>query len=190
MDRIDLRCVLDEKDVIIEASSPSSLCAAEVGGNFLQAISDMSLRELFRMIIARVRETGQSMIFSLRCDTAELKRLSYVRVGLHQTAAGSRVEVVNGTLQETKHRIRLTLLDDEVPRGPEILMICSWCKQVKLAGGRWVEVEEAMQELQLFEQRVLPRLSHGMCPTCAEAVRADMLRQVAASGTPRSRAGA
>lgn len=187
MDRIDLRCLLDDENVIIDASSPSSECASDVGGNFLQAITDASLREIFRMIITRVRETGQSMTFSLRCDTAELKRLSYVRIGLHQTANGPRVEVVNGTLRETQHRVRLALLDEAVPRGPGIMLICSWCKQLKLPDGRWVEVEEAMRELQLFEQSVLPRLSHGMCPTCAETVWADFKRQVAAAGGPEAR---
>jgi hypothetical protein len=33
---------------------------------------------------------------------------------------------------------------------------------------RWVEVETAIAELDLFGQVPLPRISHGICPSCSE----------------------
>lgn len=44
--------------------------------------------------------------------------------------------------------------------------MCSWCKKVAL-GGQWHEVEDAVRTLNLFSSHELPRISHGMCPTCA-----------------------
>lgn len=182
MNRVDLRCLLDEAHQIVEAHSASGLCDASsvTGTNFLSAITDASLRELFYLVIARVRETGRPMMFYLRCDTADVRRRSYVRLGMHFRDAQSWVEVVNGTEEEAPHAQRLALLDPAAERGTGLLKICSWCKQVKLDEHRWTEVEEAMRELRLMEQPVLPRLSHGMCPTCAEAVRAEFARQIAA----------
>lgn len=181
LDRIDLRCLLDDSNVILAAESPSGICGGpeSVGVDFLAAISDLSLRELYRMIISRVRETGQTLTFHLRCDTAELRRLSFVRIGRGRHDGRDCLEVVNGTLDERPHATRLALLDPAVPHSPDFLTICSWCKQVKLAGDRWVEVEQAMHELHLFQQPTLPGLTHGMCPACAERLRAEFARQVA-----------
>jgi hypothetical protein len=36
------------------------------------------------------------------------------------------------------------------------------------AGG-WVEVEEAVRELWLFERTQLPQITHGVCPDCQES---------------------
>ncbi len=182
LNRIDLRCWLDDRNIIREAESPSGICGGpeSVGTDFLAAITDLSLRELYRMILARVRETGQSLTFHLRCDTAELRRLSFVRISRVRRDGSDGVEVLNGTLDERPHAQRLALLDPAGPHRPEFLTICSWCKQVKLADGRWVEVEEAMRVLQLFQQAALPGLSHGLCAVCAEQVRADFARQIAA----------
>ncbi|WP_415910927.1 hypothetical protein [Oleiharenicola sp. Vm1] len=183
MDRVDLRCLLDEAHLIVEAESPSAVCACagSVGTNFLAAISDPSLRELYHMIIERVRSSGDSLSFSLRCDTPEFKRLSWVRFRPRSKGAHQFVEVENGTWNEIPHAVRVTLLDETVARGPEFVIICSWCKQVKLGEGRWGEVEDAMRELQLFHRPVMPSLSHGLCPDCARRVRADFLRQIEAS---------
>lgn len=181
MERVDLRCLLDDDNVVVEANSPSAICSSEgvVGINFLEAITDLSLRGLYQMIVDRVRQTGQSMRFSLRCDTPEFKRLAFVRFNRLEQDGIRRVEVLNGTLNETPYAVPLSLLDGAAPRGTELLLICSWCKQVKLADNRWVEVETAMQELHLFHRAVVPGLSHGMCRTCAERVKAEFARQIA-----------
>jgi hypothetical protein len=177
---VDLRCVLDDQNEIVEAASPSGLCSATdaLGTNFLTAITEATLQEFYHLIIARVRETGRPMTFALRCDTAEVRRMSFVRLGRCTRAEQVCVEVINGTREESPHPVRLALLDPAAERGLDFLTICSWCKQVRMPDGRWVEVDEAMHELRLFEQRVLPRLTHGMCPRCADAVRAEFARQL------------
>jgi hypothetical protein len=59
------------------------------------------------------------------------------------------------------------LLDPEVPRGGETLVMCGWCDRFEV-GGEWVEVEEAARRLELFNRPELPPLSHGICPDCNE----------------------
>jgi hypothetical protein len=45
--------------------------------------------------------------------------------------------------------------------------MCGWCKRVSVRN-TWVEVEDAVLELRLFEREVLPDLTHGICPGCLE----------------------
>jgi hypothetical protein len=46
--------------------------------------------------------------------------------------------------------------------------MCSWCKRVRQEG-RWLDLEEGVQELELLSRGPLPEISHGMCPACIEA---------------------
>jgi hypothetical protein len=57
------------------------------------------------------------------------------------------------------------ILDPEQPRSEEFVRVCSWCKKVDV-GGQWVEVEEAVSHLGLFDQALLPQLTHGICLDC------------------------
>lgn len=54
-----------------------------------------------------------------------------------------------------------------VERSEEFVIICSWCKLVEVESG-WLEVEEAIDKLGLFDEPVLPRISHGCCSPCFE----------------------
>jgi len=53
--------------------------------------------------------------------------------------------------------------DDVVVR--VVLRIGSWCKRV-YTDAAWLEVEDAVERLGLFESEELPAISHGMCPSC------------------------
>jgi hypothetical protein len=48
--------------------------------------------------------------------------------------------------------------------------MCGWCKRTQLPTGRWVEIEEAVEELGLFEDSPLPGVTHGICLPCHEAM--------------------
>ena len=60
------------------------------------------------------------------------------------------------------------LLDPAVRSGP-LLRICGWCKKIPI-GVRWVEIEEAISEMHLFENAALPRLTHGICEECEKKI--------------------
>jgi hypothetical protein len=62
----------------------------------------------------------------------------------------------------------VALLDSGLAeRSGDVLMVCSWCKAVE-AGHVWVEVEQAVERLDLFAPEALPPISHGICPDCSE----------------------
>ena len=71
----------------------------------------------------------------------------------------------------------ISLLDTGARRSRKLLSVCSWCKKIRVeqAGGpghaaRWLEVEEAIAELGLFEPEILPELSHEVCEDCYRLV--------------------
>lgn len=69
-------------------------------------------------------------------------------------------------------RPRMDLLDPAFPRTEELLTVCAWCKKVNVAG--WVEVEDAVRHLRLFERARLPRVTHGVCAACKAAFKSTL----------------
>ncbi len=135
------------------------------GGDFFEFISDPSLRQIYRMVFERVKSEQREICLPLRCDTPNLRREAYVRIRPVNVEGGDYLEVENGTLSETP-RPSVPLLDPHTARDETFLSICSWCKRVKVNDTEWVEVEDAIHRLKLFGRPTLPRLTHGMCPTC------------------------
>ena len=64
----------------------------------------------------------------------------------------------------TERRDPVRLLDKDMPRSSDIIRICSMCKKVSTALNKWVEIEEGLAQLRLFEASEVPRLTHGLCP--------------------------
>ena len=54
------------------------------------------------------------------------------------------------------------------------LRMCSWCKHIQLDDDSWVEVEQAIRTLDLFQSSQLPAISHGMCEECAARVQKEI----------------
>ena len=73
-------------------------------------------------------------------------------------------------------RPKVDLLDPALPRGTDFLEMCSWCKKVKAPD--WVEVEEGVARLGLFQEPGLPRVSHGICPDCSRVLRRQITKRI------------
>ena len=125
-------------------------------------ITDSTTQQLYRDVIKRVRD-GRSLQFEIRCDSARLRRL--LRMDVSRLATGE-IEF-NVTLLKKERRAFQPLLAADAPRSNELLRMCGWCKKVGIEG-RWLEVEDAVRELRLFEQALLPQLTHGICEACCQ----------------------
>jgi hypothetical protein len=73
------------------------------------------------------------------------------------------------TVREEK-RQPVPLLDSSINRDDDFLKVCSWCKRVQ-AEGEWLEVELAVEGLELFNRQSLPQISHGICEDCGISLR-------------------
>jgi hypothetical protein len=125
-----------------------------------QFISDPTTRELYREILARIR-SGRSLRFDLRCDSPACRRLLEMIV---TPAADGDVDFCTHVLH-AEDRESQALLDPGVARSEKALRDCSWCNRIEI-DGEWLEVEDAIDRLHLFEQSYLPSMLHGICEPC------------------------
>ncbi len=49
--------------------------------------------------------------------------------------------------------------------------MCGWCDRF-LVGEEWLEVEQAVARLGLFQRAEMPAISHDICPDCGEMLMA------------------
>lgn len=131
-----------------------------VGSSLWLHISDMTTRQLYHDIIRNVRHSGRRVRVPFRCDGPAVRRFMELEIS---PLAPSDVEF-KGVLIREEPREHVDLLDSSLARSAEILLMCVWCKKVKIS--EWVEVENAAQELKLFEKNKLPFISHVTCPSC------------------------
>jgi hypothetical protein len=47
--------------------------------------------------------------------------------------------------------------------------MCAWCKRVRV-NHDWLEVEEAIAQLNLFAAPTLPQITHSLCSECHRRV--------------------
>ncbi|HVB38554.1 MAG TPA: hypothetical protein VND92_08445 [Vicinamibacterales bacterium] len=133
----------------------------------LQAwISGLSIWNLYALLMHKVRRTGDPLTFAFRCDAPGLRR--FLTMTLSPRPAGGLA--FTSRLVRAEARVPVTLFDRRVPRSEQFVTICSWCKRAKMAGGAWVEVEEAVGTLRLFVDMRLPALTHGICRECSDQV--------------------
>lgn len=149
-------------DRFARANLGEAVCSEQVLNRPLwDFISDTPTRELYREALARIR-SGRALRFSFRCDGPMCRRFLEMQI----TAAGEGiVEFRTVTLKVEPREEAPTLLAALRERSHEVLRVCGWCKKVD-AGGEWVEIEEAVDRLGLFERPHLPSLTHGICEGC------------------------
>lgn len=138
--------------------------SAVIGRPLLTAISDAETRHLYQVLIERVRGADEIVEFGYRCDSPDCRR--WLQMRMRWLESTDEVEF-GSLLLRRERRAPVALLDLSQQRSRDLLSMCSWCKQV-LAEQSWVEVEQAIVRLQLFANRALPRISHGICPSCSE----------------------
>jgi hypothetical protein len=153
----------------LDNASPDLVSERVVGQPLLNFVSDSETRHLYEIILERVRNTGVSVVLTLRCDSPSLRR--FLQLAMSRLP-GQEIQFLSHTLR-TEPRESVSLLDPSANRSNDFLKICSWCKRILLPEDRWVEVEEAVAQLELFCRDALPKLTHGICPACRANVLAE-----------------
>lgn len=129
-------------------------------------ISGHEVRHLFKLMFDTARNEHREVTVPFRCDTPTTRRFMELKIEPLDDGFLS----ITGVLIHKEFRGSMDLLAD-VERDPErFLEICSWCKRVDLGGDNWVEVEDAVRELDLLGDPTLPTLTHGICFDCMERV--------------------
>jgi hypothetical protein len=124
-------------------------------------IVDPTTRQLYRSLLSRVRKGTGAVRFQFRCDGPDRRRLLQMQI----TASTPDEVDFQTNLVRSQPRAAIGLMDRATIRSDALLTICGWCMRVPVSG-TWVEIEEAISALELFEGSAMPRLSHGTCPRC------------------------
>jgi hypothetical protein len=147
-------------------------CSPEnvVGHLLWDFIQGMETRHLYKSVLQRVRGGKHVGPIPFRCDSPEERR--FLELFLTLLPEG-QVEITS-TLVQIELRDSVKLLDREAPRSSEFVRICSMCKKIAVSRNEWVEVEDALAQLRIFEADKMPGLTHGICPTCYQIAMADI----------------
>lgn len=132
-------------------------------------ISDPQTRYLYQIILEKVRTAQVELQIPNRCDSPDCRRFMEMKI---QTPFEGIAEFSSRILKLEK-RVYLKLLDRRVDRSTEFLKMCGWCKKVSVRS-KWLEVEEAIGHLDLFEALKLPQLTHTICPVCFERTKQSL----------------
>ncbi len=166
---------VDSSDLILDISGNWDRFAVENGVNTLKSddiigkvlwefITDCSTEHLYKMMLEKVRKNRQSVTFPFRCDSPSSKR--FMRMDIIPTGDGY-VEFKSRIVRE-EFRKPVIILDGTVLRLDEVLVVCSWCKKVRLT--EWMELDEAIRISPLLDKVPVPAISHGICGDCADHI--------------------
>lgn len=129
-------------------------------------------RELWRLLIERVRALQKRAQVPLRCDAPDARR--WFDMTITPEADGS--VHFRSVLAFEEARPRVSLLDPHRERddGLQSVPVCSWCGRGR-HGARWVDIEELVQAARLLERAPLPGISYGICASCRDEMSAEVL---------------
>ncbi|MCG6940366.1 MAG: hypothetical protein LJE69_03835 [Thiohalocapsa sp.] len=135
-----------------------------IGRPLMDFIADEHLRYLYGLLMGRLRAGRGPLRFRYRCDAPDARRHMEMLMLYDKT---EREIEFQSRVVRIERRSPQDLLRIDHPADERRLDICSSCKRVDL-GQQWVEVEDAVIRLRLFESELLPRTRHSICPDCAK----------------------
>jgi hypothetical protein len=136
-------------------------------------IAGNETRYLYELCIAKVRSQQQTMILPFRCDAPDRRRYLELKM---TPLAQEQIEFASRIIRE-EPRENVKLLQIDVSRSDALIKMCSMCKKVKMSESVWIEVEDAIHVLRLFEEDFLPKITHGCCLPCYE-IAMDEIRKL------------
>lgn len=130
------------------------------------------IKELWRLLVERVRALQKGAEVPLRCDAPDARR--WFEMSITPEPDG-RVQF-RCVLVFEEARPPVSLLDTNSERdvGLQPVPLCSWCGRAQ-DGSRWLDIEEFIQAARLLERSSMPPISHGICASCRDEMSAELL---------------
>lgn len=134
-----------------------------VGASLWKFIAGLETRLLYEGLFRRVRRSAEIIELPFRCDSPD--RFRFMRLAL---APGTEDSIeCEGILLREQERPYYSILDRVFPRSQERLTMCSLCKRIHAFDLRWLELEDAIHQLDLFDSAQLPEIDYAVCDECA-----------------------
>ena len=150
------------------SNGAGALRPADVSGRVLwDFLSDATTVHLYRTLCTRLRNGGPPVEFRFRCDAPDLRRL----LEMEMTCTDGECIAFSVTPVAEQRRATLSFVGvSQSADGDRLISMCSWCKRVQLADLTWVEIEDSIEKLMLFQSASPPPVSHGICEGCEAAL--------------------
>ncbi len=143
------------------------LCEKNVKGQpLLDFFSGMEVKHLYKIMFDKMRNTQKYIELPFRCDSPKVRRYMHTKLSCIDPEA---IEFETHILRE-ELRLEVELLNTDAKRGEGLIVLCAWCKCVKTPAG-WMEVEDAIYEMELFDHAEFPKITHGICDKCLLVVK-------------------
>lgn len=156
-----------------EANEGDQLAPEMVLGRSLwDYVGDLTTRQLYRTMLRHVRSDGLPVRFRFRCDAPSVRRLLAMEIA--PVDSGHVRFTVTPVAEAERPSVPLLEGEHKVTRGGKLL-VCGWCQDVQLPSHRWVRAEQAVAALGLFEGVAVPKVSHGICPSCHDELTGALL---------------
>lgn len=171
---------IDKNDNIVYLSNEWQLFAEQNRAAYLtedticykslfEFINDARCQYIYQVLINKVRKKQRKITFPFRCDSPCKKRYMQMEmIPLEGDSIAFKSCIIREELRQP-----VLIIDVNRSNSVDILKICSWCKKIQI-NNFWIEIEEAIEKYALFQTRLLPRLSHGVCSQCYD----NTLKQV------------
>lgn len=173
---------IDKEDIIISVSDNwnsfagdndwGGECSPEnvVGHPLWDFIQNVETKHLYRELFKKVRAGKHAGPIPFRCDSPRERRFLELFIS---PLPGGQIEITS-TIVRSEFHDKIELLDRKAPRSSELIRICSMCKKIAIAQNEWVELEEGMTRLRVFEADKMPGLTHGLCLACYHVAIAEL----------------
>ena len=130
------------------------------------------VRDLWRAVVARVRSQQAVAKVPLRCDAPGMRRWFEMTI----TPGDNDKVHFSSALVVEEQRPTVSLLETHTERlstAPAV-PVCGWCGQAH-DGSSWMTVEDLVRSRRLLEQTAVPPIVYGICPSCRDAMSAELL---------------
>lgn len=130
------------------------------------------IRELWQLLVERVRTVQQAARIPFRCDAPHARRWFEMTVA-PEADGGVRFRSVLA-FEESRQPVALLEFGAQRDESARPVPLCSWCGRGQ-HGDRWLDVEELLRSGRLLERASLPPISYGICGACRDEMSADLL---------------
>lgn len=161
-----------------ENDTPQLANPGVVGKPLEPFIADMETQHLYRVILSKVRTDREVICLPFRCDAPHLRR--YMEMVLRPW--GAKGVEFNCRVVRDEPRPPVPLFTSTAAHSDRSITMCSWCK--KIATPKWREVEEAIEQMHLFELSHMPQISHSVCDQCHRQIQLASLQRIGSVNSP------
>lgn len=120
---------------------------------------------VYQHLIKQARMKDISIEFHYRCDSpGEIRHMK-----MELSPEQNQFITFISSMVDVHKRPYLPLLDSTRPRTNSCIDVCAWCLKVRHKNA-WIEMEEAVGEMSLYQSVAMPLLSHMICDSCYQTI--------------------